>query len=176
MAQEYIASVIDSYYGYWGAFEEPGGMWGIYIAQNRDEVAEKDPQGKALLEAFLPSMVHYEARLSSTFDGVFQMQFNPNEPYTHKSQYLVQATLTGSNNASILGNNSDNLLRGNVADNTLDGGVGFDTAIYCWARIEYTVEAEGDHHIVRGPDGTDTLLNIEQIYFADGTVDLASGG
>ena len=172
LAQEYIASVIDSYYGYWGAFDEPGGMWGIYIAQNRDEVAEMDPQGKALLEAFLPSMVSYEARLASSFDGVFQMRFNPDEPYTHKSQYLLQATLTGSNESSILGNNSDNLLRGNSAANTLDGGEGFDTVIYCHERGDYTVEAEGAHHIVQGPDGTDTLMNMEQIYFADGTVEL----
>jgi len=179
LAQEYIASVIDSYYGYWGAFDEPGGMWGIYIAQNRDEVAEKDPQGKELLEAFLPPMAGYEARLASTFDGVFHMQFNPEKPYTHKSQYLVQVTLTGTNDASVLGNSADNLLRGNSGDNTLDGGEGVDTVIYCNDRSAYTVEADGDNQVVQGPDGTDTLLNVEQIYFADGTIgieDLAAGG
>ncbi|MFT5684660.1 MAG: hypothetical protein ACI8RZ_005604, partial [Myxococcota bacterium] len=38
LAQEYIASVLDSYYGMWGAWDGEGGMWGIYIAGDRDEV------------------------------------------------------------------------------------------------------------------------------------------
>ena len=35
-------------------FHEPGGMWGIYIAGDRSEIAEKDPAGLAFLEAFSP--------------------------------------------------------------------------------------------------------------------------
>jgi hypothetical protein len=170
LAQEYIASVIDSYYGYWGAFDEPGGMWGIYIAQNRDEILDKDPRGQALLEAFLPPMVTYEARLSSTFEGIFEMSFNAGLPYTHKSQYLVQVTLTGMNDSSVTGNASDNLLRGNPANNTLDGGDGQDTVIYCHPRDAYTFLSDGPTLIVQGPDGSDTLLNVEQVYFTDGTV------
>jgi hypothetical protein len=174
LAQEYIASVIDSYYGYWGAFDEPGGMWGIYIAQNRDEITEKDPRGQALLEAFLPPMAHYEARLASSFEGIFEMSFNAGLSYTHKSQYLVAVTLTGMNDSSITGNASNNLLRGNPANNTLDGGAGEDTVIYCHPREAYTFLADGPTLIVQGPDGSDTLLNIEQVYFADGTVSVAT--
>jgi len=173
LAQEYIASVIDSYYGYWGAFDEPGGMWGVYIAQNREEIADKDPQGKALLEAFLPPMANYEARLSSGFEGIFEMSFNAGLPYTHKSQYLVQVTLTGMNDSSVTGNASDNLLRGNPANNTLDGGEGQDTVIYCHPQEAYTFLSDGPSLIVQGPDGSDTLLNVERVYFADGTVDIS---
>jgi hypothetical protein len=168
LAQEYIASVIDSYYGYWGAFDEaPGGMWGIYIAKTRDEITEKDPAGRALLEAFLPSMAHYEARLAKSFSGTFEMTFDPSSPYTHKSRYLTAVTLTGDTSASIHGNDDDNTLRGNQGDNTLDGAGGQDTVIYCQDRADYSVSSEGDALIVQGPSGRDTLRSIEVLHFAD---------
>ena len=126
LAQEYIASVIDSYYGLWAAFDEnPGGMWGIYIAKTREEIKEKDPKGYALLEAFLPSMmVGYESLIDPHFKGTFSLQFNPELPYTHKSQYYVDATLTGKRDSNLLGNNANNTFRGNSGDNTIDGGIG----------------------------------------------------
>jgi len=168
LAQEYIASVIDSYYGYWGPFDEaPGGMWGVYIAKTREEVAEKDPNGLALLEAFLPPMAHYEARLAKSFSGTFEMTFAPSAPYTHKSRYLTAVTLTGDLPASIHGNEADNTLRGNLGDNTLDGADGDDTVIYCHERAAYTMTKEGDSLVVDGPDGRDTLRSIEHLHFAD---------
>ena len=108
LAQEYIASVIDSYYGLWAAFDEnPGGMWGIYIAKTRDEIKEKDPNGFALLEAFLPPMMFgYESLIDPNFRGTFSLQYNEEFPYTHKSQYYVDATLTGSINSNLLGNDA----------------------------------------------------------------------
>ena len=46
LTQEYLASVIDSYYGLWGAFEEvDGGMWGFYVAKTRADIETKDPMG-----------------------------------------------------------------------------------------------------------------------------------
>ena len=173
LAQEYIASVIDSYYGYWGPFEGSGGMWGVYIAGDRAEVAALDPAGLTLLEAFLPKYASYEARLASDFEGTFQMAFDEALPYTHKSQYLTQVTLTGSKPASIIGNASNNVLRGNSADNTLDGGGGDDTAIYCGARADYTLSQEGSTVEVEGPDGRDVLLSIETLYFTDQTLSVA---
>ena len=175
LAQEYIASVIDSYYGYWGAFDEaPGGMWGIYIAKTREEVAEKDPAGLALVQAFLPPMAHYEARLSSAFSGTFEMRFDASQPYTHKSRYLVAVTLTGTEPASISGNDADNVLRGNHADNILDGGEGDDTVIYCQERSVYTVSQDEDDLIIEGPDGRDTLRDVEHLHFADGLYPVGS--
>jgi hypothetical protein len=171
LAQEYIASVIDSYYGYWGAWDEAeGGMWGVYIAKTRAEIAMADPAGGALLEAFLPTSVGYEARLDPNFAGTFSMAFDPAAPYTHKSQYLLQVTLTGSEPSAITGNSADNLLRGNSADNTLDGGAGEDTAIYCGNQADYSFTASGDDLIVDGPDGRDLLRSIEQLHFLDGVV------
>lgn len=173
LAQEYIAAVIDSYYGYWGAFDEtPGGMWGIYIAKTRGEVEALDPAGQRLLAAFLPATVGYEARIDAEFSGTFSLTFEPDEAYTHKSQYLVNATLTGPNAANLIGNAMDNQLRGNAADNTIEGGEGMDTVVYCRPATEYAITTVAPWTTVTGPDGTDRLSGVERIWFRDGEISL----
>jgi hypothetical protein len=176
LTQEYLASVIDSYYGLWGAFtERPGGMWGFYVAKTREEIAEKDPRGYALMEMFFNPYVTYEARVDSGFEGTFFMSFDPEVPYTHKSQYLVNVTLTGEGNSALVGNDQDNLLRGNAGDNTLDGRGGIDTARFTGSRDEYEIRREADlvtvEDTVPGRDGIDTLAGIERLGFADSTVE-----
>ncbi|MBC8203551.1 MAG: hypothetical protein H8E91_06955 [Planctomycetes bacterium] len=167
LAQEYIASVIDSYYGLWAAFDErPGGMWGIYIAKTRDEIKEKDPKGYALLESFLPPMmVGYESLIDPNFSGTFSLQFNEELPYTHKSQYYIDATLTGSKNNNLLGNDKDNTLRGNSGNNTIDGGEGNDTVIFQGKKEEYEISKNVVKDTIEGRDGTDTLVSIEVMQF-----------
>ena len=167
LAQEYIVSVIDSYYGLWAAFDEnPGGMWGIYIAKTRDEIKEKDPNGFALLEAFLPPMMFgYESLIDPNFRGTFSLQYNVEFPYTHKSQYYVDATLTGSINSNLLGNDADNTLRGNSGNNILDGGEGNDTVIFQGKKEEYEITDNIVKDTIQGRDGTDTLISIESIQF-----------
>ena len=167
LAQEYIASVIDSYYGLWAAFDEnPGGMWGIYIAKTRDEIKEKDPSGFALLEAFLPPMMFgYESLIDPNFRGTFSLQYNVEFPYTHKSQYYVDATLTGSINSNLLGNDADNTFRGNSGNNILDGGEGNDTVIFQGKKEEYEITDNIVKDTIQGRDGTDTLISIESIQF-----------
>ena len=171
LAQEYIASVIDSYYGLWGPWDEAdGGMWGIYIAKTRDEMSQKDPAGLSLLETFLPMWLDYEVHLAAELNGDFHMSLDASKPYTHKSQYLIHVTLTGNNPSNVFANAQDNTLRGNNASNTLDGLGGTDTAVYCEARSAYTVSNSGDEIVVEGAQGRDVLRNIEVIHFADGTV------
>ena len=46
LSQEYLAAVVDSYYGLWGAWTEtPGGMWGIYIGKNQSRCRNYGPSG-----------------------------------------------------------------------------------------------------------------------------------
>ena len=75
-------------------------------------------------------MFGYEALIDPTFNGTFSLQLNQEKGYTYKSQYLVDITLTGKNNANILGNYADNTFRGNQGNNILNGSNGNDTAIY----------------------------------------------
>jgi len=177
LAQEYIASVIDSYYGLWGPWEQSdGGMWGIYIAKDRQEIEQRDPIGLDLVESFLSPYLTQEIRLDDSLDQDILLEFDANIPYTHKSRYFVNVTLQGSNDIGIHGNDQDNTLRGNVGDNHLFGGEGQDTAVYCNPFSSYTLTWESEVLIVDGQlDGVDRLEGIEWLHFADGlikTVDL----
>jgi len=182
LTQEYLASVVDSYYGLWGAFDErEGGMWGIYVAKTREEIAELDPMGNDLMAAFFNPYLTFEARIDPSFDGVFSMAFDPSLPYTHKSQYLLRASLVGSLDSGLKGNEQDNTLRGNRGSNILDGGDGFDTVVFEGAIAEYEITRDGGALIItdriEGRDGRDRLEAVEQLQFKDGprsTADLGS--
>jgi len=81
--------------------------------------------------------------------------------------------LTGTNNSNLSGNTENNTLRGNAGNNTLNGKDGHDTTVYCRSKAEYTLMMEGFAIVVNGPDGIDTLMNIEQIQFADQMVQVS---
>ena len=171
LSQEYLAAVIDSYYGLWGPFTEANaGMWGFYVAQTREDIRTKDPMGYALMEKYFSPYLTYNAQLDASFDGTFTMTFDPAIPYTHKSRYMLHATLNGTNNSNLTGNDQDNRLSGNSGDNVLDGGMGNDTAVYPRAASEYTITQNEDGSQTVIGDGTDTLIGIEQIEFADQVV------
>lgn len=167
LAQEYIASVIDNYYGLWA--HRPQGS-GYYAHNNRADVVANDPKGAALLRKFLGTTVDLEAYIDPSFTGTFTMAKSDTAAYSHKSQYLRGARLTGSNPSNVVGNGQDNTLRGNTSDNTLDGGDGTDTVVYCNAQADYTITATGGVVTVTGPDGTDTLKNVEQLHFQDSKI------
>lgn len=166
LAQEYIASVIDNYYGLW-AHRDDGS--GYYAHNTRAAVVRDDPGGAELLQQFLGDTMEAEAYLDPSFNGTFTLSSSDDATYGNKSQYLRGARLTGTNPSNIAGNALDNTLRGNTANNTLNGGGGNDTAIYCNAATQYTISTNNDVTTVSGPDGTDTLIGIEILHFADGT-------
>jgi serralysin len=104
--------------------------------------------------------------------------------------YTSIENLTGSSHDDILtGDNGRNRLRGLYGEDTLygnggvdriegggsddfiNGGGGWDVAIFSGNRAEYTLGSQGRFTIVDriapGGDGTDTLINIEALQFAD---------
>ena len=179
LAQEYIVSVLESYYGFWTAWDGDGGMWGIYIAGDRNEVQQLDPTGMKLLEDFLPPMIHTEFRLHPELSQDFYMSLNPDLAYTHRSQYYSFLTLTGTNDVGLFGNDQNNTLRGNAGNNLLDGSGGENTAIYCHSIEEYDVNIERDSQSgniisIHGPEGEDVLINIDWIHFANGKMNVDS--
>jgi len=180
LTQEYLASLIDSYYGLWGAWTERAslGMWGEYIAKTRDEIRREDPMGWALLGKFFPEHLTYEARIDPDFTGTFRMTFDQARSYTHHSQYLLKARLVGTRDSDLTGNALDNILTGNEGNNVLDGAAGEDTAVFHGKRAEYaaTKGAGGRITLVDsapGRDGSDTLVGIEFVRFSDRTVPVA---
>jgi len=79
----------------------------------------------------------------------------------------------------LLGNRLDNALRGGLGNDWIDGGVGSDTALFEGRRGDYLLATGFGKTFVTARDGSsgfDTLLNIEKLGFADGTLVLGMGG
>ena len=71
-----------------------------------------------------------------------------------------------------IGGRGNDTLIGNAADNNLDGGAGDDTVRFLGARAAYTVTDLGGSVRVTGPEGTDTISNVEKLVFSDAVVSL----
>lgn len=177
LEQEYLASVVDSYYGLWGAFNENnGGMWGIYTSKTREDIMKNDPMGYEIVNEFLPKNITYMARIDSEFDGVFKMYYDKKELYTHKSRYLQNARLLGSKNTGIIGNNENNILIGNMGNNEIDGNNGIDIVQFSGSFIDYDVVKTKNELVISDKlnrDGKDVLKNIEILRFIDKDIDVS---
>lgn len=66
----------------------------------------------------------------------------------------------------------DDRVTGWAGDDVIDGGDGIDIAVFSGLRAAYSISTSGGVTTVTGPDGTDTLTNIEQLLFADGPFDV----
>ncbi|WP_022941351.1 hypothetical protein [Psychromonas hadalis] len=171
LSQEYLASVIDSYYGLWGAYEESEfGMWGMYKAKTRDDLATKDPEGVAIMDnKFFHPYLTYNARIDSSFVGDFSLKFNASLSYTNHSQYLKDVTLTGTNESNVVVNQLDNNITGNSAINTV---------IFSGSSSEYQISNEDGQVTVQdmqdNRDGLNTIIAIEKLRFSDTTMDTPS--
>ncbi|WP_375749122.1 hypothetical protein [Vibrio sp. HN007] len=171
LSQEYLASVIDSYYGLWGAWEDDyeRGMWGVYIAKTRSDIATKDVAGEALMKnKFFHPYLTYNARIDESFTGDFSLKFDSDKAYTHHSQYLKDITLTGSNPSGVVVNQYDNKITGNAAINKV---------IFSGRSSQYAIDTQNGAtttvlDLVEGRDGKNELSSIEQLVFTDTVVNL----
>lgn len=83
------------------------------------------------------------------------------------------ALFGGSGDDTLDGGRGRDTLEGGRGDDEIDGGRGLDTAIFRggFDAYEVTVDDSGDV-TVTGPDGTDTLRDVEILEFDDQIVDL----
>lgn len=167
LSQEYLASVVDSYYGLWGAFTEaPGkGMWGLYIAKDRQEIHQEDPQGESVMQAYFSPTITYLAKIDSTFKGTFSMAYDAALPYTHHAQYLTKVQLLGSHPTNVVANEWGNMIIGNKGENTV---------IIRGNSSDYEITSHGKQRRIHPKGGTakkDIVIeNIEKIQFNDQTL------
>jgi hypothetical protein len=171
LTQEYLAAVIDSYYGLWGAYSGNKGMWGLYIAKSRSDIQNKDSRGWVLVGKYFHPYLTYNARIASSFQGTFSLLYDSSLAYTHKSQYLKDVTLTGSNNSNVKGNGYNNSITGNSGSNTV---------VFRGTYAQYSVVTGGGvttvTDSVSNRDGVDTLTAVEYLQFSDQTVKVSDTG
>ncbi|RJF99465.1 DUF4214 domain-containing protein [Noviherbaspirillum saxi] len=77
---------------------------------------------------------------------------------------------------TLFGNSFNNALRGFGGNDTIDGGGGNDTAYFNGARSLYQITQNGGTLTVSGPDGVDTLRNVERVAFSDKALAFDTGG
>ena len=86
----------------------------------------------------------------SRADGIFG-------GYTIANGVVIENAIGGKGNDTLIGNS---------ADNSLDGGAGDDSCrFFSGARAAYTVTDLGGSVRVTGPEGTDTISNVEKLVF-----------
>jgi subtilisin-like proprotein convertase family protein len=78
----------------------------------------------------------------------------------------------GAGNDTLYGMEGNDTLTGGTGDDVIDAGAGIDTAVYSVVRSGTTVTKTGSGYTVSGPEGVDTLTNIERLQFADKTINL----
>ncbi len=95
---------------------------------------------------------------------------------TDKSEVIFGSS--GNDTISALAGNDD--LQGDSGNDSLDGGSGLDTAVYQGQRTGYAISQSGESFqvtdLTTARDGTDTLVNIERLSFADKSVALDING
>ena len=196
---EYLGVINDNYLDLWTVLPTvyegrpieddsiPAGHthFGRYGARGREGMRATDPKALAIVQEFFPPFLTYNPHLPIDFEGTFSLVVDPGLRYTTKAQHLRDVTLTGGNDANLVGNGWGNALTGNAGDNTLrgnggddliDGGDGTDTAIFFGDAADYeVVRSSGTVRVIDGRvdrDGNDVLLNIERLEFADHVIDL----
>ena len=197
---EYVGVLLDNYLDLWtvrpkkyegrdiGPEDVPDNTshFGRYYANSREKLKTLDPPGYKLIQKFFHPYLTYDTHLPEDFNGTFSVSLDKNKAYTYKSQHLKDVTLTGKNNANLVGNELDNQFTGNAGDNrltgkagndVLDGGGGVDTAIFSGRYRDYSVSRENGNVTVQDKkndrDGKDILKNVEKLQFKDRSVNTA---
>lgn len=103
-------------------------------------------------------------------------QFSPYDIATLKWLYggdgLGGSLGVGAEGKYLMTTAANDVLIGTSGNDVLDGASGFDTALYSGTRNSYSLKKTGDTYQIQGGQGVDNLLNIEQIKFADMSVNL----
>ena len=77
------------------------------------------------------------------------------------------------------GGTGKDTFQGAAGDDSLDGGAGIDTVVYSGVRSHYTITKTATGYTVTdntGVDGTDILVNVERLQFADAKVAVDTSG
>jgi hypothetical protein len=82
----------------------------------------------------------------------------------------------GIGDDTVTGNAHGNTIKGGLGNDAINGGSDIDTAVFNGAKLTYTItQPSTGVFTIKGPDGTDTLTNVEYAKFDDQTYRLLPG-
>ncbi|MBP9060339.1 MAG: pre-peptidase C-terminal domain-containing protein [Rhodoferax sp.] len=155
-------------------FTHPNGLGtdgGKITVQLKDSsgnsIASKDFTGSDKLEATVPSSGDYF--VTATEADSFTTTFTEGI-YSIKIGKLIDETYTGGP--------GDDKFTGGPGNDTMNGLAGIDTSIYTGPRANFTVTKSVTGFTVtdtKGSDGTDNLITVERLQFADKKIALDLG-
>ncbi|KAF0675651.1 calcium-binding protein [Profundibacterium mesophilum] len=85
----------------------------------------------------------------------------------------------GNGDDQMIGNGGGDLFYGQGGNDTMNGGRGFDAAVFSGLRSEYTItnvngRTQVSHQNGNGADGVDSLVYIDSLVFADGSINIST--
>jgi hypothetical protein len=141
---------------------------GDFTAGTVNAVAELDLEAEAILWFVQGISLPATAIYSSAFTASGADELALVASALESNDLIVLSPFADTMN----GYGGNDFIRGNAGNDDIDGGTGLDTAIFSGARSSYTITQAGGVFTVSGPDGIDTLRNIEFAQFDDHTVQL----
>ncbi len=161
--------------GNWDRLEGRGGN-DAYIVETEDNLIldETSRGGTDTIYTDIAATVmplHFEiAYMLGNADSISGTNFSNHIEGNGKSNQIYGLDDTDT----LMGGGGDDLLAGGGDNDFIDGGNGTDTAAFSSALADYLIEVQGDGSFtvvdLVGNDGTDRLINVELLQFADQTV------
>jgi len=105
-----------------------------------------------------------------------------NPPSTVTKDLVVSGTngadtLYGADgNDTLSGSGGSDTFWGGIGNDWIDGGDGIDTAIFSGSRSSTSTSQLSGQIFAKGPEGTDTLINVERLQFSDGAIAFDTSG
>ena len=164
--------------------ENQGGAFGVTYTSDKSATLSLsgDDAGEFQLLFMRDAFIYREA-----FSGAFDFE-HPTDT-DHNNSYIVTVRVENADGFDeqavtinitdvaplIVGDDGNNTLFTTSENDTINGLGGDDTAVFTSNLINYSVQDLGSKILVSGPDEHDTLLSIEHLRFADGTIDVNDG-
>lgn len=106
----------------------------------------------------------YWADLSKVWDPLIQAMADNDAIIVNGNPVSI------AENETFTGSSANDVFTGGTGNDTIDGGAGIDTAKYTGLRVSFTLTSTLTGYLLKdnsGVEGSDTLLNVERLQFAD---------
>lgn len=134
-----------------------------------------------IYDGWLESWIDMNPGQGSTIGNRVSLNSNFSFPQTIKNVWLaygvsIESATGGWGSDNITGNSLNNTLTGRTGDDYLNGGDGIDTAVFSGTRSQYTFQRNGTTIYLNGPDGRDTLVDVERLHIGSTKIALDLNG
>jgi hypothetical protein len=171
-----------TFYGYGLTYSGPlplsGTITGLSIGNGSNQVAiayNMTISGAALGNAITAARNGDHSLIDALFESFSYDLKGAGDADTLTGRGGADTITGGAGTDTLVGNGGNDTLNGGLGNDTIRGGAGTDTAVFSgtWRSNTITLNGDGSFRLV-GADGTDTIYDVENFTFSDGTVAAAN--